>query len=201
MSSKTETRTRNWTFIIYPESVPVNWRDFLDELHIPWVESPLHDKDFNPDGEIKKSHWHILIMSSTLKSYKQMLEITRKLNAPNPQKVSDVKGIVRYFAHLDNPEKFQYDKTEIIEHSGADVTGYLSATTKERYQLINEMMEYADINNITEMKDLLNYARIHRFEDWFPLLCDNSAYIVEMFVKSNRYDPKIKKAIKNDSSF
>ncbi|MEJ8778191.1 Rep family protein [Pseudogracilibacillus sp. ICA-222130] len=28
--------------------------------------------------------------------------------------------MVRYFAHMDNPEKFQYDKTEIIEHAGAD---------------------------------------------------------------------------------
>ncbi|HDT7711324.1 TPA: replication protein, partial [Enterococcus faecium] len=46
-------RTRNWTFVVYPESAPENWREFLDELHVPWVESPLHDKDVNPDGELK----------------------------------------------------------------------------------------------------------------------------------------------------
>ena len=36
-------RTRNWTFVIYPESAPKNWRDVLDEQHIQWVESPLHE--------------------------------------------------------------------------------------------------------------------------------------------------------------
>lgn len=199
MAGKQDTRTRNWTFFVYPDSAPANWREILDELHVPWIESPLHDKDHNEaDGEIKKAHWHILLMFSSKKSYQQILEITGQLNSPNPQKCTNVKGIVRYFAHLDNPEKFQYDKSEIIGHSGADVATYLSATTKERYELINEMMEFANVNNITEMKDLLNYARINRFEDWFPLLCDNSAYIVEMFVKSNRHDPRIRKELKDN---
>ncbi|MGQ7458465.1 Rep family protein, partial [Streptococcus suis] len=51
---------RDWTFIVYPESAPSNWREILDETHMRWVEFPLHDKDVNADGEIKKPHWHIL---------------------------------------------------------------------------------------------------------------------------------------------
>ncbi|WP_425423122.1 Rep family protein, partial [Segetibacter koreensis] len=27
MSEKRDTRTRNWTFFVYPESAPENWRD------------------------------------------------------------------------------------------------------------------------------------------------------------------------------
>ena len=65
-----------------------------------------HDKDVNPDGEIKKPHWHVMIMFSNNKSYNQIREITMKLRSPNPQKVANVKGMVRYFAHLDNPEIF-----------------------------------------------------------------------------------------------
>src|SRR5699024_11179639 len=52
-------RTRNWTFVVYPESAPEDWREIIDDLHVPWIESPLHDKDVNPDGEIKKPHWHV----------------------------------------------------------------------------------------------------------------------------------------------
>ena len=53
-------RTRIWTFIVYPDSAPENWRDLLDDQHIAWVESPLHDKDINPTtGEVKKAHYHI----------------------------------------------------------------------------------------------------------------------------------------------
>ena len=52
---------RDWTFIVYPESAPDNWRELLDDTHLRWIESPLHDKDVNEDGEIKKPHWHILL--------------------------------------------------------------------------------------------------------------------------------------------
>ncbi|MEJ7331554.1 Rep family protein, partial [Staphylococcus epidermidis] len=72
-ASQDKVRTRNWTFVIYPESVFQNWRDVLDNEYIQWVESPLHDKDTNPDGEIKKAHKHILVMYDGVKSYNQIL--------------------------------------------------------------------------------------------------------------------------------
>ncbi|HAA0081853.1 TPA_asm: hypothetical protein GDG64_14435, partial [Listeria monocytogenes] len=52
---------RDWTFIVYPESAPGDWRDILNKTHLRWIESPLHDKDVNADGEVKKEHWHILL--------------------------------------------------------------------------------------------------------------------------------------------
>lgn len=186
-TKKKDERTRNWTFVVYPESAPENWRDIIDELHVPWVESPLHDKDVNPDGEIKKPHWHVMIMFSSNKSYEQIREITMKLRSPNPQKVANAKGMVRYFAHMDNPEKYQYKKSEIVAHAGAEISKYLSVTTAERYELIREMMEFVNINGIIEMKDLLDYAMSEKFDDWFPLLCDNSAYIMDSYIKSNRH--------------
>ena len=54
MSEKKEiVKGRDWTFVVYPESAPENWRTILDETFMRWVESPLHDKDVNADGEIK----------------------------------------------------------------------------------------------------------------------------------------------------
>ena len=47
---------------MYPESAPENWREILADLHIPVLISPLHDKDVTPDGEIKKAHYHVIIM-------------------------------------------------------------------------------------------------------------------------------------------
>lgn len=192
---KKDERTRNWTFIVYPESAPENWRALIDELHVPWVESPLHDKDVNPDGELKKPHWHVMIMFSSNKSYDQIREITMPLRSPNPQKVANAKGMVRYFAHLDNPEKYQYNKNDIIAHAGAEISAFLSVTTAERYEFIREMMEFVDSQGIVEIKSLLDYAMRNRFDDWFRLLCDNSVYIMDSYIKSNRHSGgKIKQA-------
>jgi len=180
-------RIRNWTLIVYPESAPKNWRDILDNQHIQWVESPLHDKDTNEDGTPKKPHWHILLMYEGKKSFEQIKEITDSLSCPIPQKVPNTKGLVRYMAHMDNPDKHQYSRSEIICHGGADLAELLKPTSATRYLLIQEMINYIDEHHITEMRDMLIYASRERFDDWFPLLCDNSAYIINTMITSNRF--------------
>lgn len=149
MARAKDERTRNWTFVVYPESAPENWREIISELRIPWIESPLHDKDVNPDGEIKKPHWHVMMMFPSNKSYDQIREITMKLRSPNPQKIVNEKGMVRYFAHMDNPEKYQYSKNDIVAHCSADLSQLLEVTKTERYTLIREMIKFVRENNIT----------------------------------------------------
>lgn len=186
-----DVRTRNWTFVIYPNEgnppAPDNWRDILDNYHIPWCESPLHAADENADGSDKKQHIHILICFDGNKSFEQIKEITDSLNAPTPQKCANVRGLVRYFAHLDNPEKHQYSVSDIKGHGGFDVSDQFKLSATDRYQCIDEMMEWCTDNNIIEMEDLLLFARCYRRDDWFPLLCDNSAYIMTAFLKSRRH--------------
>ena len=62
-TKKKNERYRNWSWIVYPESAPENWRTLLDETGEKWIESPLHDRDINETtNEIKKkAHWHIII--------------------------------------------------------------------------------------------------------------------------------------------
>lgn len=188
MAKKTkETRTRNWTVVVYPDSAPDNWRALIDSWHIEWVESPLHDEDINADGEPKKAHWHILLMFSSVKSYDQVLELCQELNCPIPKQVHNTKSIVRYMAHLDNPEKAQYDVSDIKAHGGVDVADLLKPNSGERYTYIREMQQWCNDNGIVEFCDLLNYASSERFDDWFPLLCDSCAYVMGQFLKSKRH--------------
>lgn len=181
-----ETRTRNWSIIVYPESAPENWRAILDESHIEWIESPLHEFDTNPTGEVKKPHYHVLLLFGGVKSYDQVCEFIKPLNGPIPQRCHNARAMVRYFAHLDNPDKFQYSIADIIPHGGVDISELLKPSTSERYTIIKEMCEYVGANNITEFFELMDYAMDERFDTWFPLLCDNSAYIVNQYIKSNR---------------
>ncbi len=186
MAIKKDERSRNWTFILYPDSAVEHWRTVLDDLHIQWIESPLHEADINGDGSQKKPHWHIILLFEGNKSYEQIKEITDSVKGTVPFKVASIRSTVRYLAHLDNPDKHQYSITDIIAHGGADVADYLRATTSSRYQMIDEMTRFIDDNNITEYRDLVRYARQNE-PDWFYLLCDSATYFISAYIKSCRH--------------
>lgn len=190
MAKKRDERVRNWVFILYPESAPEDWKDRLQEMAVPCAISPLHDKDKNPDGEIKKSHYHILLLFDGNKSYEQIKEITDSLNASVPQKCLSVRGQVRYFCHLDNPEKWQYDERQIITYGGIDTTDLLKKSASYRYSTLIDMYDFVKENQITEITTLLDYCRANDLEDWFVMLCDGQATIVKEAIKSIRHQIK-----------
>lgn len=186
-SGNAEKRTRNWVFILYEDSAPENWRELIDELHIQWVESPWHDKDVNATGEPKKKHKHICLCYDGVKTFDQVKEVTDMLHSPIPKRCQSLKGSIRYFAHLDNPEKAQYKVEDIIAHGGFDLAEMFRPTSSERYTYIKEMIAFVKDNGITEFQDLMDYAAAERTDDWFPLLCDSCAYVVGQYIKSQRH--------------
>lgn len=185
-----DTRTRNWTVVVYPESAPENWRNIFNTLHIEGVVSPLHDSDTNGAEEEKKAHWHVLIMFGGVKSYQQVLEAIQPLNCPAPQRVHSVKSLVRYFLHLDQPDKHQYNASDLEVFGGVDIQELLRPSMSERYTMIADILDFIDNNELTEFTDLLRYARTDRREDWFPLLCDSSTYLISTYLKSRRHQKK-----------
>lgn len=185
MAKNANNRTRNWTFIVYPESAPENWREILQEQHINFAVSPCHDKDVNPTGELKKAHYHVLLAFDSVKSYSQVLDITTSLNATIPQKVESVVGLIRYFVHIDNPEKYQYDMKDIFVFGAIDIIKPFETATA-RYEAIGEMLDYIDDNDITEFSDLFKYARLNN-QIWFRYLSDNCAYVISQHIKSVRH--------------
>lgn len=180
------TRARGFAFVLYPESAPENWRDIIDGFHIQWAESPLHCFDVNETGEVKKPHWHIVLNFDSVKTTDQVKKLIEPLNCTIPIILNSVKGMVRYFAHLDNPEKYQYPVDQIIGHGGMDVADLLRLSASARYSVIRKICEYVALTGITEFYEIMDYAAENRQEDWYPVLCDSAAYVVNQYIKSNR---------------
>lgn len=178
-------RSRVWAFVAYPESLPENWLDYLTDTHIECCISPLHDKDLNPTGNVKKAHYHVILKFGSHKSYEQVLELIEPLNCTIPQSVNNIKGYVRYLVHKDNPEKVQYDELCIMCLNGFDCSEFLRSTGQDRYFILAEIIDWIDINGVTEFKDLMNYCRKENF-DWFKVICDSSIAIRE-YIKSCRH--------------
>lgn len=198
---KRDERTRNWVLIVYPDSAPENWRTILDDLHIQWIESPLHDKDVNPDADDheKKAHWHVLLLFDGNKSFEQVCEIADQLHCAQPQVCQSPSGMVRYMIHMDNPEKYQYSREDIVAHGGADVLYYLRPTSVSRYSLLAEMTGYIRDNQITEYSDFIDYALREHFDDWFPLLADNSSIFINSYISSMRNKLKTAGSLKPEA--
>lgn len=169
---------RDWTFIVYPESAPENWRDFLNNTHMSWVESPLHDKDKNSDGTIKKAHWHILLRADGPITITAVNNIVKPLNTPIPQKVGSAKGMVRYFAHLDNPEKYQYSENDIIPHNGADIADFFKLSASQSLSCVKEIFKFIKKKEIDNYIDFLDYCIECGNDEWFDIAINHNTLAI-----------------------
>lgn len=151
-------RSRVWTFIMYPDSAPKDWQDRLSSFHCQAVVSPLHDADLNGDGSEKKPHWHVFISFEGKKSYDQIYVLSRIFNATIPKRVDSPQGLIRYFIHLDNPEKHQYSKEDLLLFGGIDVDKYFKPTASHVSEVITEMIQFIYDNDLTEWAELQRYA-------------------------------------------
>ena len=150
-------KKRNWAFIVYPESAPSNWRDILQETGCMFAISPLHDQDINPDGEVKKPHYHVIICYDGPTSYNVIKRITDMINSPIPQPLEQVRGYYRYFTHMDNPEKYQYKESDITTINGFDINNYIEMTYTEVAKYILEIQSIIRQHDIIEYSVLLDF--------------------------------------------
>ena len=187
MAKTKETRTRNWTCIIYPESAAEDWLEIIKSYYIECVISPLHDRDIDGNGKPKKPHYHVLLMFGSVKSYDQVLEITKKLKATIPQRCHNAKALVRYMLHMDDADKVQYKVDDIKVINGVDISELLRPSTSERYTIIMEMMQFIRREKITEFSDLVDYAVVNRSNDWCPIIFDSATYVLNNYIKSLRH--------------
>ncbi|MCA9766585.1 MAG: replication protein [Carnobacterium sp.] len=177
-------RGRNWAIVGYLDSLPDQWKNIISSE--PVAISPLHDKDINVDGEIKKAHYHIVLNYKGNKSFEQIDEIARLLRAPIPQRINSLTGAVRYLTHMDNPEKFQYDNSDIETYGGFDLESCLALSTGDKRQTLKDMISFIDSNNIVHLKDFADYCLSDKSPaGWFELLTERNTLFIKEYIKSS----------------
>lgn len=185
MSEKRESRFRNFVTVCYPESMPDDWEQVVTDWHVPVLVSPLHDKDINPDGEIKKPHYHVMLLFDNVKTIEQAKALISEINGVGCEVVKSTRGQARYFLHLDNPEKAQYDVKDVRTFAGVDYQVLISLPS-DRYSIIREILEFIEANDIMSFNALYLWTSKNK-EDWFRAISDNCAYIVKEYIASRQY--------------
>lgn len=179
---KSGERTRNFAFLVYPDSAPPEWRETLSEAHVECLISPLHDKDVNPDGSQKKPHWHVMVMYSSVKTKKQAAELRDAVGGVGWENVASARGYARYLCHLDNPEKAQYSPEDVVEMGGADYSDVTRRAT-DAVKAVREMMRYIRENDVQFYSDFVDYCADER-PDWFESLVTRNTYAVYTYIKA-----------------
>lgn len=185
-------RTRNYATIVYPESAPSNWMDILRESCVMGFISPVHDKDIEcinnvtGDFKYKKAHHHVLILFDGVKTEKQWDEFKRLFGGTVSVPVHSSVGYARYLCHIDNPEKAQYSAADVISLGGGDYLSLIGRTC-DRYQYIEQMIDYSIENKVTSYRDLYSYAMKYN-ANWFKTLCDGGSHMLRDVIKENRSD-------------
>lgn len=181
--SQEKGRTRNFATVVYPESAPANWVERLDNYHVQALISPLHDKDMNPSGEPKKAHYHVLVMFESPKNFdRQIKPIFDEIGGVGRENVNSARGYSRYLCHLDNPEKHQYEPSEVRQLGGADFTLITQLPTDD-IKILGDIFQYIKKNEIYSLAELLDLSKIYHPE-WFSTVVMSRAYVVDKYIKS-----------------
>lgn len=179
-------RSNKWAFLLYEESAPDNYLDILEEMHIPFVLSPWHDKDVNKEtGEFKKAHKHGALFFDSLKSYSQVSDLlTSKLNTPaHVEIVMSPKGMYDYFIHAENPDKTRYNIEDIESGCGFELDKFLIDNNSDEF--LSTVIDIIEEHNFTEFNNFVRYARK---EDKMLLnLIVNKTYFFAKYLDSRRH--------------
>ena len=148
-----------WTFIVYPDSLPEDWKNKLDNELIRTAISPLHqpEKD-GKEEERKKPHYHIILdFCKSTKTRKQIHTICKDLlNGTECEKVQSPIGIYEYLIHKNHPEREQFKMgfDEIIHLNGFNLEDF---TKLENPDNIRQVLQIINDNCITEFCQLVDY--------------------------------------------
>ena len=184
---------RAWAFVMYPESMPDNYFELLEQTGLPFAISPLHDKDLDPTGQPKKPHYHVMCYYDNTTTKKNVKEnVCDLVNGTIPIKLESMRGMYRYHLHLDNPEKYQYDDRDRTFINGFDVAKVESLTYTEVSKLLQAIQKLIVNEHILEYSDLLDILLdSNEYNMWD--VARNHTMFLNAYITSRRYKTKKEK--------
>lgn len=193
-----------WSCIVYPDSAPAGWIDALRAQGFRIAISPLHDKDawnhdspatIDPDtnevipkgskykaGDLKKAHWHVIIVVDKRTSFVEMNDVLQKLTkCPYIQKCRSLRNAYDYFLHINAPEKYQgYDKKAIQVYNNFHV----EPTKYEMNLIAMEMVHLIQEHNLLEWCDVVEFFQN---DPEFSLILSTRTAYFSAYIKSRYY--------------
>lgn len=138
-----DTRSRNFRVLLYPDCP-----DHVEALKLlqtyPKFSYILHDCDLMDDGTEKKPHWHCVLKFNNAK-WVQALAKELGIEPNYVQPSHNVTHDLRYLVHADDPDKFQYDRSDVSTNAPVDLEKALQDVNEE-----DKVLSILDLLNSVE---------------------------------------------------
>lgn len=193
-------KSKYFCCVLYPDSTSYDTDKLIKALaqeHLTFAVSPIHDKDINADGSFKKGHYHLLLAYSSATTLSNIRGWFKACGMPESELHSirvcaSGVGYYRYLTHKGNPEKAQYDDSDIRVFNDSDeLFKKFSKTASDKIDDLVRIFQLVDELNTISFHSLIQYLMFNE-RDLFKLITSSSALAicVKEYQRSLEYDLK-----------
>lgn len=129
-------KNRSASCVVYPESCPdlISAINHLEPMRYAYI---LHDCDTDEFGELKKSHYHVYLYFENARQFSSIANAFC-IAENNIEPVKNLRSLIRYFSHIDYPDKWQYNFQDIVSFNLDIEKHYADVSESAR---INQMLD------------------------------------------------------------
>lgn len=176
-------KARNWTAVLYPDSMITNWQDRIyRQIQVPF-EYIIHDKDSveleEDEREPRKTHIHLVLHYGNNTTYKAVLEHLQDnlsslgnhcCNKVEP--VRNLKYMHRYLTHDTEDSrkagKYQYNVSEIVSGNNWDLGAFVSLEDFQKLEVYQKVRDFMFLHKLVTVYDLEVCIESGAFDDLLP---------------------------------
>lgn len=193
-------KSKYFCSVLYPGSTTYDTDKVIKALaeeHLTFAVSPIHDRDVDDDGSLKKGHYHLLLAYSSATTLNNIRGWFKVCGMPECE-LHSVRvcasgvGYYRYLTHKDNPEKVQYNDNDIRVFNDSDeLFKKFSKTSADKIDDLVRIFQIVDELNTISFHTLIQYLMLNE-RDLFKLLTSSSALAicVKEYQRSLEYDQR-----------
>lgn len=172
-------KSRYFTFLLYPESIPEDWEMKLETLGMPIAISPLHDKD-RKEGEeqgFKKTHYHVIYVTpNPVTADSVRMRIKRLLGEQSVALVqivaSSMENMYLYLTHESKDaiakNKHVYDKGDIKHLNNFDIDRYIVLDEADKKEIEKIILNIVYEHRLENVFDFMDFYHVHKDEYNLP---------------------------------
>ena len=172
-------KARYFTFLLYPESIPEDWKTLLETIGVPMAISPLHDKDKSKvEGqEYKKAHYHVIyVAANPVTTDSVRFKIKNLLGKQSLAKVQIVsQSMENMYAYLTHESKdaiaknkYKYAKKDIRLLNNFDIDRYVVLDVEDKDEMLNDVCDMIDDHGLANIRELRRFVKEHGDEYNLP---------------------------------